>query len=53
MASPSSYNNVLIASIDENGPFTAKFNHPVDLSIQKTGSGAKIELSRGKDAYMN
>ena len=41
------WNGVVLASISEHGQFGALFNYTVDLSIEKTGNGAKLTAIKG------
>ena len=42
------FNDVLYASVNEDGQFAAQFNHTVSVKIDKTGDGAKISAMKGE-----
>ena len=41
------WKGVVLASLNEHGQFAAQFNHTVDLSMEKTGNGAKLTAIKG------
>lgn len=44
------WNEVLFATINDNGQFAAKFNYTVSVSIERAGDGAKITVMKGKSS---
>lgn len=41
------FDDVLYATVNENGQFAARFNHTVSVKVEKTGDGAKLSAIKG------